>query len=422
MTQYAEKLPVCCRRPRCTDIDLTSGDPKMFVESQIPISRSYMLILVWNIVWFTYFTTSLFCDVFYFKSINKNVWMVSLSNWSFIFIVVTIVCDTCARVCAIYHSVQGGSCDITWYQKIQWILNNINNVLSIIITILYFSFYTINLTYPSVCKHLITSIYVILSSAFVTAIPVKLFHFYQPMVFIIIYAIFLSIYQSQIKTSIFLVLDWTEPRDAAILLSCVILIGCPLIHTLFYFIFKLRTVMFTKCSNRKQSTIPSAIKRDVTATDVILEDGDNSNGAQFIDLKPDIKDDIGLKSNSSVANGDISKTYNSRMFKSETDLRDYRTKNGLYCDFARSSFILHPRSNSLHVEHIVSDETEKDASTGNGISGSFRGSQIIVVKKCKTCENNPEDDDDSDDVTSRDSDASSDFLSQYITEDILSYL
>lgn len=256
------------------------------------------------------------------------------------------------------------------------------------------------------------------NAAFVTKVPVKPFHFYQSAVFIIIYAIFLSIYQSQVKSStIFLVLNWTEPKKAAVILSCVIFIGCLVIHCFIYLLFRLRTMLFKKCSVHEQTSLPAAMKRDATATDVILEDG-----AQFIDIKPDVKDDIGLKSNSSVANGDAFKCYDARMFKSETDLRDYRIKNGLYCDFARSSLILHPRSNSLHTAHSVFEDVDKDQPTGNGIPGNFRGSQIIVVKKCKTCENDPEVDCESDDVSSRDSDASSDFLSQYITEDILSYL
>jgi hypothetical protein len=157
------------------------------------------------------------------------------------------------------------------------------------------------------------------------------------------------------------------------------------------------------------------MQRDITATDVILED---SGSPEFIDIKPDVKDDILLKSTSS-ANGDAFQHLNGRLNKSETDLRDYRLRNGLYCEFARSSLILHTRNKS--ASDIFGEDSDLDSSRTK--TPERKGSKIIVVKKCETCtDDDIEDDENNSKLSDCDSSASSDYLSQYFTEDILAYL
>lgn len=269
---------------------------------------------------------------------------------------------------------------------------------------------------PNVSKHVLTSVYVILNTSVISSLPVKPFHFYQSMIFLISYAIFIFIYQGIApKTVVFLELDLDKPSRSAILLSCGVIIGCPLVHFLFYCVFLIRTNVFKKCSGLESSvTLPPPIQRDITATDVILEDSGCPN---FVDIKPEVKHDIAVKA--ACANGDAFKRFNGRLYKSETDLQDYRLKNGLFCEFARSSLIFHKSPNSKSTNDIFENENALENRIGNK-TPEYRGSQIIVVKKYKNCEN--ENSDSESNVSDHDSDASSDFLSQYITEDILAYL
>lgn len=418
----------CCRatqlrRPRCSDLDLTHDDLSAFLKSQISCKGSEVLTITWNGVWCIFLISVLFVDVFRYWESDRCLWLVPLQNWAFLLCAATTAWETVSRIHLIMldRNQSETSEGLRWLQKVQWVFYNTNNVTTIVSIIIYFSLYKIGLTFGAITKHLLTSVYVILNTSVISAIPCKLLHFYQPIIFFVIYAVFTAIWQSQIQTHVLLVFDWTTPETTAVVLVCSVLAGTPLLHILFYGIFRLRFRLCKKCFRSKDllGSPPATIERDITATDVVLEHPDGP-GVAFIDIKPDCKDDISVKPGSS-ANGDVFNRYNMRLFKSETDLREYRTKNGLYCDFAKSSLTVHPKRKS--ASDIFDDDTPN---LGNNIdrTSKSRGSQIIMVKKCKTCENNNEesDSDSSSSHTECESNASSDFLSQYITEDILAYL
>lgn len=411
-----------CRPLRCSDVDLTHDDQSAFFKSQIPIARSHWIAIIWNALWCVLLTIALFMDIFYDTKGERHLWLVHLDNWAYLLCVTVLGLETGIRTVVVLRgqTLLGDAGDLRWYLKVQWVFFNVNNVMAPLITVLYFSFYSIDLTFGSVSKHLLTTFYVFINLSVISSCPLKVLHFYQPTTFLIVYVVFISIYQTQIETRMFLLFDWTEPRNTSILLLCIVFIGTPCLHILCYCVYRLRTYLFAKLSKQKDNGFeePVTIQRDITTTDVVLEHSTNP-AVSFIDLKPDCKDDITIKPSSSTSR-DVFNRYNVRLFKSETDLRDYRIKNGLYCDFAKSSLILHPKRKS--ASDIFGDDPP---TLGNHLEKTpeCKGSQIIVVKKCKTCEDNEGIESDTDTDSSQcQSNASSDYLSQYISEDILAYL
>lgn len=298
-------------------------------------------------------------------------------------------------------SQTGSQASMTIALKLCWVLFNINNTASVVNTILH-SVIIKDVVGPSaINKVILTSIYTITNAAIVSKTPVKIFLFYQPFIFIICYFVFSAIYQYYGQDSPFgYYTDWTYPRKSGIVLvTCILAI--PLIHLLFFAVHKLRILLHDKYflhkngsgnGHKNTSENGTAVKydRQITTTDVVL---DESQDGDLVDVTPDAKDDIGLKSHEITQEREISNIYNSRLFKSESDLRDYRLKNGLYCDFATSSFVVHPRRMS-DACHNKSGHLLYNAAI----------SRVIVVKKFPH-----EDDETEEDMESVTSDCDKDY-------------
>lgn len=406
----------CCkcdrlRRLQWSDVDLTHDHQEDFIRCQF---WSPWFSLLWNGVWCVYFTVSLFLDVFYYVKRDRYVWLTLCTNWGYLLTVLSTFTELGARVFIVFRRqqiLQDQSTTILWCCKLQWVLHNTNNVTAIIITILFYSVHSAELSQAGVNKTILTSVYVVLNALIVSAVPVKVLHFYQPVFFVVVYTIFTTLFQVFHKSSEKLILDWARPVVTAVLTSSAVLILPIVIHLLFYVFFKVRLLVSTQCSvkkSRQDTALPQVtLHRDITATDVTLEE---NQGSEFVDIRPSVKDDMYVKL-TVVSNGNAFEHYDSRLCKSETDLRDYRFKNGLYCDFAKSSPVMHHRS----ISAIFDDGTDVNIPPR---SSSCRSSRIIVVKKFRS-EKNVTDKEDIDDASSN---VSSDYMSTYISEDLLAYL
>lgn len=239
-------------------------------------------------------------------------------------------------------------------------------------------------------------------------VPVKLLHFYQPTLVITLYAIFIGIYQELGGTSTEpLVLDWSDAQKCAVTLIFMVLVTPFAIHGTVFGIFKFRIFLhkrcLSKCVEKQEAGVSDRIHRDITATDVVLEDTGNS---EFVDVNLNIRDDFDVKT-SDPSNSDVFKRYSTRLYKSESDLRDYRLMNGFYCDFARCSRILHHTHTAGDVFYTT--RVARDADTPS----DSRGSQIIVVKGCVTNHSG-------DDVESINDTSMSDSVSEDMKNDIIS--
>ena len=244
-------------------------------------------------------------------------------------------------------------------------------------------------SHSSINKIILTSVYVITSILFVSMVPIKVLHFYQPTVLVAVYAIFSGLYQ-EFNRSVhqYYVLDWTDSTKSAITLVFMVVVAPFLFQCILYGVYRIRTKVSNRCSDIsiQSPEVADRIHRDITATDVVLED----NMHEFVDVNLNIRDDFDVKPVAQT-NGDILRRYNTRLFKSESDLRDYRTLNGFYCDFAKCTRILHHTHTAGDV--FYNTNHDRDIDTPNSDS---KGSQMIVVKGCVTNESRDSLDDASD--------------------------
>ncbi|KAL7739157.1 hypothetical protein ACLKA6_010380 [Drosophila palustris] len=132
--------------------------------------------------------------------------------------------------------------------RIYWSMHIITLVLSIVITIIYWSIlYDANessLDATNVLTHGFNSICMFID-LWIVAHPLRLLHVFLPVLFGIVYAIFSYIYQmcgginKKGKPYIYHVIDWSQPRNAFITVLGVLLLSCCIYALLFVF-FKLR--------------------------------------------------------------------------------------------------------------------------------------------------------------------------------------
>ncbi|WAR26144.1 hypothetical protein MAR_011848 [Mya arenaria] len=96
--------------------------------------------LVWSVIWLLFFTTTLLLDVFYStRKEHRKYWLLYLRNWSYCLMSLTLTCETTVRLLGSISS---------------------NRLLK-------------GLDFETINKVLLTTIYVITNSVFVTRIPIK---------------------------------------------------------------------------------------------------------------------------------------------------------------------------------------------------------------------------------------------------------
>ncbi|ESO88892.1 hypothetical protein LOTGIDRAFT_94344, partial [Lottia gigantea] len=182
--------------------------PDLFLKSQWKCPRFY---LVWRICWSIYHTCwTIASGALNYQwattESNRIKWFVYLTNWTYLILTIETIIEP---VILIYARVKRpeilkGTASMPWFLKILWVLYNISTTGAIMVSALYWSMiYKASRTFifsaikgtnsVSVAVHGFNSVYVV-SNIFVTAMPVRIFHFYQPALFGIIYIGFTWIY------------------------------------------------------------------------------------------------------------------------------------------------------------------------------------------------------------------------------------
>ena len=110
------------------------------------------------------------------------------------------------------------------------------------------------LNYSNLQKHALNSVYVLMNLT-VTRRPVRLKHFYHPVIIAAVYAIFNIIYffakgkRDDGKRYIYQVMDWGVPKRAILFLFIAMVLTITL-HFLVFGIYKLRQFIHQKCKKR----------------------------------------------------------------------------------------------------------------------------------------------------------------------------
>nr|XP_034305520.1 protein rolling stone-like [Crassostrea gigas] len=172
---------------------------------------------------------------------------------------------------------------MTWYSKTQWVLLNVNNATSVIITLAYWTliasskcpslldshrfnlevFFFVDTHATSINKHGLNSVYAIIN-IFLTAKPINITHMWHPVLFSLIYVVFSVIYQLGFGVPpIYTVLDWSKPTTALLTSVPLVFIGVPLCHVMFFILYRTRCVIFRKCCLEKDKAETSTRHSDL---------------------------------------------------------------------------------------------------------------------------------------------------------------
>lgn len=159
--------------------------------------------------------------------------------------------------------------DNRWYEKVSWVLFNITSCVAFGITLGYWSFIydpTQEIDTENVVKHVLNSVMMFIE-IFVAAIPVRLLHIWQPLLYISLYGVFTIIYwlaggtNDRNQPYIYGVLNYEEnTADALMFLIFGLIVGIPLFFILVFALFKLRTWMVQKIQGNRSKTVKQTTK------------------------------------------------------------------------------------------------------------------------------------------------------------------
>ncbi|XP_034667925.1 protein rolling stone [Drosophila subobscura] len=141
------------------------------------------------------------------------------------------------------------------YFRLYWGMHIITLVLSIVITIIYWTIlYDANestLDATNVLTHAFNSICMFID-LWIVAHPLRLLHIFLPVLFGVTYAIFSYIYQvcgginKKGKPYIYHVIDWTKPQSSFITVLGILILSC-CVYVLLFAFFKLRMFLHRRC-------------------------------------------------------------------------------------------------------------------------------------------------------------------------------
>ncbi|KAK3101135.1 hypothetical protein FSP39_001214 [Pinctada imbricata] len=179
-------------------------------------------------------------------------WLAFLTNWGYLLLVTSSFLD-CGLVLFAHlrqNDLLIDKSEMTWYLKLGWILYNVSTVLSVTITLLFYTLLTPGTSPNSILKHAINSVYA-LSNFFICAKPFRILHAFHSMIFSFTYLIFSVIYQEITDDVIYEILDWTSLPTAPLLGIGTVIIVIPLVHVILFVLYRVRLLISKKANCNK---------------------------------------------------------------------------------------------------------------------------------------------------------------------------
>ncbi|XP_071083022.1 protein rolling stone-like [Haliotis cracherodii] len=254
--------------------------PGRFVRFECGSPKLYA---VWRFTWMLYHIAAIISsgllEKYYASSPdNRWKWLIFLTNWNFMVLTLGAIVDFFTTVFVQWGYPQlleeKEEESLPWYLKLVWVLSNISNSVSVMVTVGYWGFGTFDptkgLSGPRVLPflgHGMNSIYVICNLC-VTAMPIRLFHFWQPLVFTVIYGIFNTVYvalgatDDTDKPYIYPPIDWRKSPVKAEAIGLAVVFGVIFAHILIFFIHLARRgiVHACRCGTPTAEKEPAAAK------------------------------------------------------------------------------------------------------------------------------------------------------------------
>ncbi|XP_062569332.1 protein rolling stone-like [Saccostrea cucullata] len=143
---------------------------------------------------------------------------------------------------------------LPWYFKLTWVLYNMANVGSLLVTVVFFVFLwpmfnTSNIGLFNLQLHGINTVLTGIE-LFLTAIPYRLYHYIYTLMYGLAYLIFSAIFYAAGNTDPIYrgVLDWSKPGQTAVFILLLGFVFMPILQAFLFFIYKLRLLIYKEIS------------------------------------------------------------------------------------------------------------------------------------------------------------------------------
>ncbi|XP_053957633.1 protein rolling stone [Anastrepha ludens] len=265
------------RRDKC-GFDHTPADD--FVKSQWQSRTKSVAYLIYRWLIALFFTAVVIDSMLEKEEgSSTNFWLyfIYLTNWGVMLCMFTNILGAILVTTWHFHPEYADKLlnleSLTSPFVIYWSMHIISLVLSIVITVIYWSvLYNAaesSLNATNVLTHAFNSIFMFID-LLIVAHPLRLLHMFLPVLFGLIFAIFSVIYQKcgglnrRGKPYIYHVIDWRQPLSATFVVAGVLLLTC-CIYIVLFTIYKLRTLLYRRI-NKACYYFPTTMPNTVSAS------------------------------------------------------------------------------------------------------------------------------------------------------------
>ena len=183
-------------------------------------------------------------------------WLIFLTNWNFLLLVLTQLFITALTFMDVFmeHRHPGANREWCWYHSVFRVMFSMLGGLTLTVTLLYWTVLTPRTSLLSVVTHAINAVVFIVEIA-LSNIVISALHLIYPIIIGIIYLIFSVIYtvsgggRGDGEPYIYKVLDWNATPGLAFGLSIAALVLCVIFHFIVYGMYRLRTLVVQRSSD-----------------------------------------------------------------------------------------------------------------------------------------------------------------------------
>lgn len=272
----AECCKLCREEFRKENFLLDHPNPGIFVKFQCGCLKPY---IAWRVFWALYHLgwiiyTGVGADEWAPDPSQEVKWFIFLTNWAYFTLTISTLVDAIVVIFIVLkrRDIAKGITDtMPWYLKANWVVFNLSNVISITMSIafwalVYFPGYPNAASALNISTHVINAVYVIINLS-VTGMPVRILHFWHPIIYGLIYSFFSLFYHLADGTNhngnpyIYKPINWHTPGTAVLYCILITFVAVPVIHMVCFGIhfLKVHISMRFRCCGRHH-----AISRDIT--------------------------------------------------------------------------------------------------------------------------------------------------------------
>lgn len=149
------------------------------------------------------------------------------------------------------HQVSVRMHQLPWYFKITWILYGIASSAAVMVTAVFFIFLwpmmnsAGGIDMMNLQLHGINSVIIIIEH-FVSAVPIRLYHYIYPLIYGLMYLIFSLIFWAVDHNHVIYpeVLDWNKPGPTVVMVVILAIVVLPLLQLFYFVVYKIKIFIY----------------------------------------------------------------------------------------------------------------------------------------------------------------------------------